>query len=189
MTVGQIIDEVRADYIKRFETAVAEQRALAGGVLTEVALRDETGALVSEGLLQLPMRLDVVPMTHTGSEPAVSVDSETRIEFDPLELLWGDRLEVTLKPFWWDSLRIELTVTHWERLRRWFMKWFSADRDGNGESLGVVHFLSDPQPVSSRHVLTADLGTAPVEAFEELLEAVEASGATAVVIGGDPVES
>ena len=185
MTVGEIIDAVRGGYLRQFEATTAEQSAQ-GRVLTEVALRDESGAPVGEGSLQLPMRLDIVPMRGGQPGPTVSVDSESRTDFEPVEFAWGDQLHVRLAPFWWDSVRVTLSIDDWTLLRQWFMKWFRADVDGDGQALGVVHFLSDPEPGASGYSLTLDLGTAPVQAFEELLDAVEASGATAVAIGGDP---
>lgn len=185
MTLGRIIDAVRNGYLRQFEAAAAEQSRLAGRVLTEVALRDESGAPVGEGSLQLPMRLDIVPLHGGQPGDTVSVDSQSRMDFEAVEFLWGERLRVTLTPFWWDNLRARLSVAEWEPLRQWFMNWFSAGDDGDGEPLGVVHFLSDPEPASSGHSFTLDLGTAPAQAFEELLDAIEASGATAVVIGGD----
>jgi hypothetical protein len=185
VTLGQIIDTVRASYLEQFATAVAE-RSVAGGVLTEVALRDESGAPIGEGLLQLPMRLDIVPLSGGQPGSAVSVDSESRVDFEPIEFDWGDQLQVTLESFCWDNVHLRASVTDWSPLQEWFMNWFSADDDGEGEPLGVVHFLSDPKPGSSGHALTLDLGTAPVEAFEELLDAIAACGATAVVIGRGP---
>ena len=50
--------------------------------------------------------------------------------------------------------------------------------------LYVVHFLSDPEALAQDRVrFTVDLGTAPVDAFEELLDAVDALAAGAVRIG------
>lgn len=185
MTVGQIIDAVRANYLRQFAAAVAEQCSVAGRVLTEVAIRDKSGAPVGEGTLQLPMRLDIVPLSGGRPGPAVSVGSESKIVFAPAKFRWGEQLRVTLMPFWWDSAHVSVSVTDWEPLQHWFIHWFSPDDDGDGQPLGVVHFLSDPEPDSVGHSLTLDLGTAPVQAFEELLDAIGACGATAVVVGGD----
>ena len=46
-----------------------------------------------------------------------------------------------------------------------------------------MHFLSDPEISDGAVTFSVDLGTAPVEAFEELLDAVEALGATLCEIG------
>lgn len=186
MTVGELIDAVRDSYLRQFQAAVAEQLRVAGRVLTEVALRDGSGAPVGEGLLQLPMRLDIVPMQGGQPGATVSVDSESRMGFKTVEFLWGRQLRVSLSSFCWDNLRADLSVAEWKPLQQWFLKWFSAADDGDGEPLGVVHFLSDPKPAPVGHSLTVDLGTAPVQAFEELLDAVEASGARTIVIGAGP---
>ena len=46
-----------------------------------------------------------------------------------------------------------------------------------------MHFLSDPEISDGAVTFSVDLGTAPMEAFEELLDAVEALGATLCEIG------
>ena len=63
--------------------------------------------------------------------------------------------------------------TDWQPLKEWFWHWFQQEEDGGEDSLlGAVHFLSDPEVSGKMVVFEADLGSAPVEAFEELLDAV-----------------
>jgi hypothetical protein len=46
-----------------------------------------------------------------------------------------------------------------------------------------VHFISDPEISTGAIIFTIDLGTAPVEAFEDLLDALESMGAKHCEIG------
>jgi hypothetical protein len=92
-----------------------------------------------------------------------------------------------MHPFQWECLVIKLVgpvdVVDWEPLAQWFLRWFREDDDGDGRSaLGVVHFLSDPLTVDGATTLTADLGSSPVEAFEDLLDAIAALGVSGVVL-------
>jgi len=48
---------------------------------------------------------------------------------------------------------------------------------------GVVHFMSDPELQGDRYDISLDLGSAPVETFESLLDALVLVGAKSVEIG------
>ena len=48
---------------------------------------------------------------------------------------------------------------------------------------GVVHFMSDPESQGDCYLVTFDLGSAPVETFETLLDAFISVGAKSVEIG------
>ena len=47
---------------------------------------------------------------------------------------------------------------------------------------GVIHFISDPKREDVATIFEVDFGSAPVEAFEELLDAFQASGAKKIEI-------
>ncbi len=47
------------------------------------------------------------------------------------------------------------------------VRWFQENDPANDELLGGVHFLSDPENRHDYSQLSIDLGTAPVESFEE----------------------
>jgi hypothetical protein len=181
MTSGQMLNRIRELYLDAFKAAVAERRRNAS-VLTEVALRDANGRPVTEGALSLPLRVDIGVLTGPDAGLTVSVDSKSRASFRPLSFLSHKRLEVTLQPFFWDSLRVSTIVTDWKPVQQWFMQWFSPDLDGAGDPIGVVHFMSDPKTTSTGESFELDLGTAPVAAFEELLDALKAAGASKVVL-------
>jgi hypothetical protein len=129
-------------------------------VASEVALRNESGELV---------------------------DSDRLLTFEPIRFAWSGELTVTLGPFQWDNLTVRIPAAEgpadYGPLVDWFREWFREDEDGAGELLGVVHFLSDPEAAEGEVRLTADLGSAPVEAFEGLLDAVAALGVAKAVLG------
>lgn len=68
-------------------------------------------------------------------------------------------------------------------IRDWFIGWFQEEDSAEGELLGGVHFLSDPETGNAYSQVSIDLGTAPVESFEELLDALGQMGATKVQFG------
>ena len=67
----------------------------------------------------------------------------------------------------------------------WFRAWFEGD-DGTSEPpFGVVHFLSDPDQVGETTRFSIALGTAPVEAFEALRDAVTTMGFREARVGNE----
>lgn len=153
MSVGELLDRVQAVYCDQFRSTL---RATSG-------------------------EADLVVRAGNGQMDTRSVDSNSLLSFEPFEFRWGHSLRVRLAPFFWDSLRIRLTSEEvsrdWSPLSRWFYKWFREADDGTGERLlDAVHFLSDPELRDGETRFTLDLGSAPVPAFEQLLDAVATMG-------------
>lgn len=68
----------------------------------------------------------------------------------------------------------------------WFDRWFDGEdtRQPDEHGLcGVIHFLADPEHEGNATILQVDFGSAPEEAFEELLDALRDSGVTKIEIG------
>jgi hypothetical protein len=186
--VGELLDRIREHYVTQF-TAAAKKLGRRRGVqvASEVVLCNEDGEAVGEGSLGLPMRLDLVAVKGGVATESVSVDSDRMPTFPPIRFAWSSGLTVTLCPFPWDNLTARIPAaagtSGYGPLVGWFREWFREDEDGAGEPIGVIHFLSDPETVGGEVRFTADLGSAPVEAFEGLLDALAALGAAEVVIG------
>lgn len=65
----------------------------------------------------------------------------------------------------------------------WFNDWFDGDDENEPDKVGlqqVVHFMSDPQVLAGGVKATMDLGSALVEALENLLFALSDAGADRV---------
>jgi len=184
-TLGQILDRIRELYIEHLDAALTEAMKMPGAqVIVEPAFRTKTGDLAREGALSLPLRCDLFDGTTM-----VRVDSTRRISFEPFDFAWAGSLQVRMEPFFWDScpLRLEGPRPAWTPLTDWFARWFDeADRRAPAYDgfYGVIHFLSDPAPSGAAFETSVDFGSAPVEAFEQLLDAAQALGARRLRIGG-----
>jgi hypothetical protein len=192
MNLTELLDSIRDHYLERLTAAIDEKVDAGVTVATEVALRDETGAPKGDGVFDLPMRVDLAVLTGGTVSDSITVDTETMLSFDEVVFDW-DGLGVTLSPFQWNWCEVlaegTFTEASVEPLIDWFHEWFVDGEDGDGtELLGAVHYMSDPQLTASQISFVIDLGTAPVDAFEELLDAVAATGATSVNLGEDDDE-
>jgi hypothetical protein len=189
MTVGHLLDKTREAYIVQFRKSISEVRNSGLKAVAEPACRNENGFLVKEGELNLPMRLDCVGLKNGEAKDRFRIDSNSLISFEPVDFFWSDSLPVRLAPFRWDSCRVRVAgickTEDWTNLFGWFDKWFDGDdnrpADENGLS-GVIHFISDPKREDVATIFEVDFGSAPVEAFEELLDAFQASGAKKIEI-------
>lgn len=197
MSLGLLLDDIRRHYTARLGSFAEELREAdpEATILTEVAFEDEDGAVAVEGLLELPMRLDVVEMKGGEVSQLLTVDTDSHVDFEPVDFDWGEEaLPVALGPFAWNRLQIRLhglaEKPDWTALQDWFWIWFARDEPSGGGFLGAVHFLSDPEPLEpGAYQFSADLGTAPVSAFEDLLDCFVALGCSEAEIGWISEES
>lgn len=187
-TLGSVLDEMREVYLSLFRQALREACAQSPRVLPEPSFLMDDGSLAREGSLGLPCRMDVV--IFTGETPEnVSVDSESLLTFEALNFDWKE-VPVRVLPFCWDACQVLLTglpqTPDWAPLKAWFEHWFDLEdaRPADKAGLyGVVHFLSDPVAEAAGVRLHLDLGSAPVTAFEGLLDALVATGAKRLEFG------
>lgn len=187
-TLGSVLDEMREVYLSLFRQALREACAQSPRVLPEPSFLMDDGSLAREGSLGLPCRMDVV--IFTGETPEnVSVDSESLLTFEALNFDWKE-VQVRVLPFCWDACQVLLTglpqTPDWAPLKAWFEHWFDLEdaRPADKAGLyGVVHFLSDPVAEAAGVRLHLDLGSAPVAAFEGLLDALVATGAKRLEFG------
>jgi hypothetical protein len=187
--LGQLLDEIRDYYINRFIDAINEQSLADGVTLThEPAFCDSNGDVVTEGELAVPSRVDLLVISDGAVSDSILIDTDGILSFEPIAFDWPENnLSVDLQPFQWNWMQVRIfglkTNTDWAPIRDWFIGWFQENDPTDGELLGGVHWLSDPEYGDDYSQLSIDLGTAPVESFEELLDAIGQMGATRVQIG------
>lgn len=180
MTITELLTAIRQPYADLLSQAAHAQESY-----VEPAYRNNDGMLATEGIWDLPCRADVIRMSEDTTE-TVQVDSQTRLKFEPVHFHLADRA-MELHPFVWDWLSLEVQGLPHEQaaqaLADWFMDWFDGDDANEPDEAGlqqVVHFMSDPQVLAEGVGATIDLGSAPVEALEDLLFALSDAGADRV---------
>ena len=126
-------------------------------------------------------------MIKDGGAKTLSIGTERMPFFEPISVMWGAGLKVRLRPFQWQAMRLQVLLpetTRWQPLQQRFWRWFKEDAGEHNEALAAaVHFLSDPEVLDGAVTFVVDLGTAPVEAFEDLRDALETMGANHYEIG------
>ncbi len=194
MGLVELLEQIRTDFIDQFLAAIKEKKASEGvRVVSEPSLRDDEGSLAFEGEWQLPVRVDIAILQNDELSDMLNVEPKTIVAFDPVEFDWSKTLHVEMGPFAWQAFSIKMpNEPHydWDPVQAWFWKWFQDDEDVDDPDtpmfLGAVHYLSDPVVLDDVVEMTFDLGTAPIAAFEELLDVFVATGVTLCAIGDVP---
>lgn len=169
----------------RREAVAVLSAAATAGTIAEPALRKADGAIACdpEGL-RTPLRKDVA-RKEEGAWMTANVDAPKIRPATPLRVVWKNRLRVTIASIAWDYVAFRLAPVEPQRdfgeIRNWFLRWFDPDdlNQKTDEGLfGVIHFVSDPEARDSAIELIVDFGSAPVQAFEELLDCFVKAGFT-----------
>lgn len=187
--LGQLLDQIRDYYVTRFIDAINEHSGNDGvTVAHEPAFCNANGEVVTEGELALPVRGDLLLIRDGVVSDSIRIDTDGMLSFEPINFDWPDnKLNIDLRPFQWNWMQLRIfglkADADWTPIRDWFIGWFQEDDPGDGELLGGVHFLSEPEHGHAYPQVSIDLGTAPVESFEELLDAIGQMGATRLQIG------
>jgi hypothetical protein len=190
VTVGELLARIRSTYVESFARRLAEAGSTGQGrLLPEVAVCHTDGALALTGSLGLPQRVDACTFDQGQSASVVHFGSERMLGFEPLTLVWGERLRVELSPFTWDACELCFALPeHGDlgELSAWYRRWFDEgdERAQTNEFPGcVVHSLAGPEMQGDACVVVIDLGSARLKAFQELLDAVAQMGRRRVSVG------
>jgi hypothetical protein len=183
MTISDLLEKIREPYVRVLAESVRQQPAH-----IEPAYRQASGALATEGLLELPCRADFISTEKEAPEP-FTVDSKTQLQFEPVSFIIGNT-SIKLSPFGWDWVRIGILGLKNESalsvLKSWFLHWFDEE-DQNGENeeglFGVMHFMSEPEVLEEEIRVTVDLGSAPAESVEDLMFRASDAGAKELYVG------
>lgn len=187
--LGQLLDEIRDYYVSRFIKAINEHSKVdAANLVHEAALCNEDGEVFTAGELALPTRCDLLVIRDGTVSTSLLIDTDRMFSFEPIVFVWPENnLNVDLRPFQWNWMQVRIfglkPDIDWTPIRHWFIHWFKEDDPAEDELLGGVHFLSDPKDGIGYSQVSIDLGTAPVEGFEELLDVLGQFGADRVQIG------
>ncbi len=172
--VENLVIEIRDHYVAQFRSFVLDQR--------ETCRKGEP-----EVKFQLPIdsntyrQFAVVDFVCNDKGPeAIVFEPETVLEFDRLEGHIADS-KLIIDALRWDSVFIRHDAPSVEdAIAEWFEKWFDPDEikfDPTAELSSCIHAVF----VAPDHI-EVDFGTAPVEAFWELLEYLATSKARNIFI-------
>jgi hypothetical protein len=188
-TPSQILEQIRSHYLARLRQAVADHAS--DGILTvvpEAALRGHDGKLLRRGQPPMPVRVDLITLVNEQVRDGMTIESETMPGFPPFSLRWKHQLPVDIRPFPWNACSVQITnaADNLAPLMEWFDRWFDAEETltpGEDGLLGVIHSMTVERPTDGQARLMIDFGSAPIDAFQELIDAIFSVAAQSVEVG------
>ena len=123
---------------------------------------------------------------NNGSPKIQDVNPSTHLSFEPFGLDFAEEVTAAVSPFIWNDVGIQINVTlPAEPVESWAVRWLDLEdrfpKDEHGLQ-GVIHSVVREDGADGSTLLNVDFGSAPVEAFNELIELAFNSGATHVSI-------
>jgi hypothetical protein len=172
MDVVTFISHVRDHYIQQFQAFAEEQRRNCTQGAAEVKLQ------LNEGdLFQRFYCADFVK--NDGERVIVELQPENVLAFEPLSIPFG-AASLSIEHLRWDDVLLYHDAAELppRDLANWFHRWFDPNDerfDRDAPLSNVIHSL-----LVKPGVLSIDLGSAATEALRDMLELIEAAGATAI---------
>lgn len=172
--VEDLVIEIRDHYVAQFRAFALVNRAScsAGGPEMKFQLPPDTNAFRQIAVVDF--------VRNEGVLEATLFEPDKVLTFERIEGRIAET-ELVIEALRWDAVVISHdSPSIEEAIAHWFEKWFDPDEtnfDPTAELSGCIHavFLAPGE-------LQIDLGTAPAEAFWELLESVSGGDATRICI-------
>ncbi|HEY7774096.1 MAG TPA: hypothetical protein VIC26_13005 [Marinagarivorans sp.] len=131
-------------------------------------------------------RFDLVD--HATKPPQIAnFNPETHVSFEPQSFTWQKKMKVRLEPIAWNNVEFECTELNMQKsqLEHWSIRWLDPQNKREVDNHGIggrIHAVSYPVKKVNRHVFAVDFGSAPVQAFQELLQVLMLAGTKKVRI-------
>nr|MBI1231527.1 hypothetical protein [Cytophagales bacterium] len=178
MELEEIISHQRQTYLKQLGLFYDKRTEGAKEIL--MALNSQ-----EEGLLFKLSRLDYL-IKLDGEFKIEELSPDTYSNHSQIDFQLG-QLTIELNPFFWHGCEfaIDKEYENIDWLRNWTKKWIDEEdempTDENG-FCGAIHSVS--YPTFENHItrFTVDFGTVSVDAFMELIEEINVTGANKIII-------
>ena len=182
-SVMQVLDAEREQYLSVYLRGIADAKTEHELAVPEVKVE------MSDEKLPKGYRYYTVDIFCRDGEKAgpVEVNLKAAESFEPINENWQG-LDVTLHPFVWNGLefRVDGDLSDDATLVRWMMKWMDIeDKKTKDENLlsGIVHNVTPPERTKNGWSFSVDFGSAPLDAFVELIEVIRTAGAKTMQLG------
>jgi hypothetical protein len=182
-SIMQRVDAERENYLAVYLRAISEARRAHDVAVAEVKVE------TTQEKFRKPYRyytLDIFWRRGDQSGP-IEVNIATASAFPRVREDWQG-LDVTLHPFVWNGLefRLDGDLADEAGLLAWMDKWMDIPerkpKDENHLSQ-IVHNVTQPERTQGGWSFSVDFGSAPLDAFVELIDVVRASGTKRLELG------
>jgi hypothetical protein len=177
MDASALVARARDDYVRRFEAFAADLRRKFPRSAAELKLRLSERSRLFQRLYCIDFIAD------DGKPRLMEFKLESASTFQPISVAFG-AATLSIERLCWDDVQIrhDLAEPPVNELAEWFRRWFDPDdewTDANAPLSNVIHSL-----YVRPNLLDVDFGTAPPEAFWDLMKLLEGAGAASIWVSG-----
>jgi hypothetical protein len=176
----------RDEYLTFYRKLIRHHRKEHPSLATELLM--ELNGLDDRPPLYRLYRFDFVWKERGGQVRVGECNLNPIGELAPLRTLRAGSLEVTAYPLVWNAVEVRFSPRRrtWLGVEEWYRRWLDIEdgrpTDRHGLA-GVVHNAGRPEREGGRMSFCIDFGSAPLDAFDELLAALGDAGVTDVEVG------
>jgi hypothetical protein len=170
-----LLELARDSYVDQFKNFVDQhiKKYIQGGPEVKLKLSEESSLYKSIYCADF--------ITPDKGVQIIEMDPDRELSFDPLVVSLGE-MEMTVEALNWDDIKLTHTGAPeiLQGVDAWFQTWFDPEDENinlDTRFSGHIHSL-----LIENNSLSVDFGTAPVQAFIDLLLLLEMNGAKALKI-------
>jgi len=141
-----------------------------------------------------PYRLYRANMASNSAEglKIQEVNLSTHLAFPPAEADGLEGAHIVLNPIAWNGVEFRVAPSlDRTALETWALQWLDVndDRERNADGLqGVIHSVTEPEAQDAFVEFSVDFGSAPAEAFEQLIRTLWTTGGTRIFVASSMIE-
>lgn len=174
ITLSGLLTTERQRYYDLFTEMVATLQEGKSTYATELALQTEDEEIPDPFNI---IRVDFLYKDEKQEDSISEIRPQDNPTFEPLEFELDD-LIVNIHPFCWNSCEITANKINIPALAEWLNIWLRIDNEEDGQLAEAVHSCYYPEQTEDGFIFTIDFGTAPIDAFTDLLQVLIDSNCT-----------
>ena len=184
MTLDELLTKQRNQYLTTFQLGLAQNQTEKSA--TEIMLQ-----VTADQNRHLPEvfqinRFDLVNITPEGryNITEFNMDSDSLLNYD-LHVFDINGMELEITPFAWNGCELTFDQKPGTVYESWIRKWIDINdnKSISTDSLqNVIHSVTYPQVDKNKWTTSIDFGSAPIEAFKELVMILSKQGISKVEV-------
>jgi hypothetical protein len=178
MTLDELLTKGREQYLATYKLGIAQSDTTRQA--TEILLKITSDQNRDEPELYQHNRYDLVLVDTQGKFDLheFNLDKDSVRKFDTQTYII-DKMEVEIDPFVWNGCEFTTDEKPNFMFEFWAKKWIDIDDNKvvpKGDFLSLIHSVTMPKQEGDKWTTSVDFGTAPIEAFRELLKSFSNQG-------------
>ena len=178
MTLDELLTKERTQYLTTFQSGIDQYKTDKSAIEVMLQMTADQNRNQPE-IFQLN-RYDFLNVNAEGKYDIkeFNLEKDSIFKFDQ-QVYEINGLTVTVRPFVWNGCEFTLDKKPDIAYDNWAKKWIDIDDKKHVEGQGfqnVIHSVTFPEEDSGKWTTSIDFGTAPIEAFKDLLKTLSGQG-------------